>query len=270
MSVSVIITVYHNTNTDYFIEAFESIQKQTLKKEIIVTVDGKLNGHLDALLKKLSREKRLTLIKSELNKGAGFARDLGIRNTNHDIIAIMDSDDISDKSRLMKQLNIIVKNKADVVGSNLTEFVKHSKDLRLERRVPKEHEKIKKLSKWRNPMNGASLMFRKKDYIAIGGYPHNAPFFEDYALVLKFIEGGFRCFSIQENLLYARTNNDWITRRSGINYLLAEFKHLSWMYRKRYINIFEYFLNIIIKSTLRLFPSVILKIIYSNLLRSKK
>ena len=31
----------------------------------------------------------------------------------------------------MKQLNIIVKNKANVVGSNLTEFVKHSKDLRL-------------------------------------------------------------------------------------------------------------------------------------------
>ena len=76
-------------------------------------------------------------------------------------------------------------------------------------------------------------------------------------------------FFNSRNLLYARTNNDWITRRSGINYLLAEFKHLSWMYRKRYINIFEYFLNIIIKPTLRLFPSVILKIIYSNLLRSK-
>ena len=105
----------------------------------------------------------------------------------------MDSDDISDKSRLMKQLNIIVKNKADVVGSNLTEFVKHSKDLRLERRVPKEHEKIKKLSKWRNPMNGASLMFRKKDYIQIGGYPHNAPFFEDVRKLTNALMEFFEC-----------------------------------------------------------------------------
>ena len=270
MSVSIIITVYYKTNIDYFIKALESIQNQSLyKKEIIVSADGNLNNQLTELLIKLSEDNKIILINSEQNKGAGFARDLGIKNAKNDVIAIMDSDDVSDKNRLVKQLSHIEKNKFDVVGSNLLEFIEHTNDLGLERKVPADHDKITKLSKWRNPMNGASLMFRKEDYISVGGYPYDAPFFEDYVLVLKFISAGFKCFSIQENLLYARTNNDWITRRSGVTYLLAELKHLGWMYKKRYINYFEYFINILIKSILRLVPSVFLKVVYFHLLRSK-
>ena len=99
MDFSVLISVYHKENPEFLKRAFESIwDLQSLKpSQIVLVEDGPLTDDLNA---EIQRQKellgeRLTVVSLEKNVGLGVALAEGLKACKYDLVARMDTDDIS-------------------------------------------------------------------------------------------------------------------------------------------------------------------------------
>ena len=79
---------------------------------------------------------------------------------------------------------LLKKKKLVLVGGYLKEIDKQNIILK---KVPINLDEIINFSKYRNPFNHSTVMFRKKAVLAVGGYKHQ-PYFEDYLLWIKLIK----------------------------------------------------------------------------------
>lgn len=122
MKLSVIMPVY-NTKEEYLKEAIESILNQTYSDfEFIIINDGSTNNAEDMILS--YKDNRIKYFKQE-NQGISNARNNAIKIAKGEIIALMDSDDISLAERFEKQIKFLDENpKISVVGTWFEMFPK--------------------------------------------------------------------------------------------------------------------------------------------------
>lgn len=110
--VSVVICE-HNTPVEFLEPAIESILKQTYSNFEVIFVDDKSNTDYASL--QCFDDKRIHIIKNERNIGLAASRNVGIDASNGKYIAIMDTDDIAEPERLVKQVEFMEKNNNVVV-----------------------------------------------------------------------------------------------------------------------------------------------------------
>lgn len=113
-----------------------------------------------------------------------------------------------------------------------------------------------------------TVMFRKKDILAVGGYQ---PFYllEDYYLWNRLANANYCFANIGESLLWARGGYTMLERRGGLKYVVSESKLLKFMYHSKRINIVEFGANLILKSIIRLIGKRLRHTIYTFFLRKK-
>ena len=93
--------------------------------------------------------------------GHGHARRAGLANCSYNVVAIMDSDDISAMNRFEKQLLEFERDQSlDIVGVNITEFVDVPGNIIGRRTVCCNDGEIKRDIKSRCPMNLVTVMFK--------------------------------------------------------------------------------------------------------------
>jgi len=264
---SVIMPVYGGDNPIHFKQAIQSLQEQTrLPDEIIVVVDGPIQQSTKSVLDEIKNNRVFKIIYQNKNLGPGVSRSNGIKASNHKIIALMDSDDISVNCRFEKQLDVIKNKKVDVVGSWIEEFIKLPSDLKISRRLPELHSEIYKFGKWRMPVNNVSLMFKKEVYEKTGGYTNQVRN-EDWSLVVRMLASGAIFYNIQETLVHARAGNDMIRRRRGRDHFLMGLKIFTLMYKLKYINLLRAISNITIRVIIQFMPIGFTNVLYRYLLR---
>lgn len=271
---SVLISIYYKENPVFFREALDSVLNQTvLPNEIVLIKDGLLGESLENIINEYENKypNLFNVISLPINQGLGNALSIGVLNCNNDLIARMDTDDICVFNRFEKQIKFLNNNlEVDLVGSNIEEFNTTPGDIKRYRILPENGIKLIRFSKFRNPINHPSIMFRKDKVIAAGNYQSNLLFFEDYSLFIRMIKNNFNLYNIQENLLYFRvgTGIDTIKRRSGFQYLIYEWKFSIFSLKIGHLNYFEWFLYNITKLPFRLLPANIILFIYNKLLRN--
>ena len=82
-----------NTPVEYLVEAVDSIKNQTYKNYEFIIID---DGSKDEETKKyLSQLQGINLITLQSNQGISNALNVGVMSAKGDLIARMDSDDIS-------------------------------------------------------------------------------------------------------------------------------------------------------------------------------
>jgi glycosyltransferase involved in cell wall biosynthesis len=216
---SVLISVYEKEEPTYFDEALRSvIMEQTrIPSEVVIVKDGPLSLELEKVIKKY-QEGFMDIVKVvgyEKNRGLGEALNFGIKHCSHELIARMDSDDISTNKRFEIQISFMENNpNISVVGSYISEFFIDPNDSKLIRVTPKEHNDIKNKLKRRNPVNHVSVVIRKSDLEKIGGYKHLL-YLEDYYLWTRFIGNGFKLHNIEDVFVLVRTGKNMYKRRSN-------------------------------------------------------
>jgi len=266
--ISVVMAVYKNDNDLFFKEAVKSLLQQTyLPSEIIIVVDGPVSKNIDDLLARLSNNKLFIIIRLPENKGLAIALNIGIRKANYNLIARMDSDDISHPERFAKQIDFLSKNpKVDIVGTWIDEFIDNIENIRSTRKVPEEHSDIISYLKGRCPLNHPTVIFRKESVLQSGNYLE-CHLKEDLYLWLRFYKNNFVFANIQESLLFFRTSNDVFRRRGGIKYAKSELKMFNYRYQIGLINIYEYIYFNSVTIPIRLMPPIWRSLIYKYLLR---
>ena len=112
----------------------------------------------------------MIIVKLEHNVGLGDALAIGIKKCTYDLVARMDSDDISMPHRFQKQLDVFMNNNIDVCGSWINEFNWDENIVDSIRIVPERHSDIVKFAKSRNPINHMTVMFKKRKVLEAGNY----------------------------------------------------------------------------------------------------
>ena len=211
MKFSVLMSIYHKEDVEYFNQAMQSIwYTQSIKpNEIILVQDGVLTDELYESIN-LWKEKLKIILKTislKENVGLGNALNIGLHSCSYELVARMDTDDICSKDRFEKQIECFKNNDLlDVVGSYAALIDKNGikGDIR---KMPLTHKNIY-ANLFTCPFIHPSVMFKKNSIENVGGYNKALARRQDYDLWFKCAKSGMQFLNIDEPLiLYRFTSN---------------------------------------------------------------
>lgn len=264
---SVVMSVYRADCPILFQKAVDSVLNQTLKPtEVIVVADGPVGGEIEEVLKSLSSSDIIKIIKLDQNRGLAFARKLAISESSNELIAVMDSDDVSVPDRFEQQIHELSDGKTDVVGGWIEEFNLNPEDQGLIRKTPIHYEDVYRLGKWRNPINHVTLMFKKSSYEKVGGYSELLAN-EDWELISRMLANGLLIRSVPRVLVHVRGGDDMVVRRRSSRQFWGEMKAFKLMYKCNYLSLVELVANVCLRTTIRMLPMSFTAYLYRNVLR---
>jgi len=243
--VSFLLPVYNASSTVE--QAINSVlgQRNAPPLELVVINDGSTDGTLE-LLEKLARtDPRIRLI-STARQGQVAAAVTAQAQCHGDFIARMDADDISHPDRVAAQLALLEREpQLGIVGSRvryfprkrlragLLHYEKWLNSLLAERdSVESTHAGIVRELFVECPLANPSLMFRREAFEEVGGYRdfHGLP--EDYDLVFRFAESGWRLGGVPRVLHRWRDHQERVSRTDA-RYSEESFRKLKLHYLKK-------------------------------------
>lgn len=270
MDYSVLLTVYKSDNPEYFRQSLESMLHQTRPSDDIVVVkDGPVPRELQQVLDTCSSEFPGVIRQVQLSKnvGLGLALNEGLKACKNEIVARMDSDDISLPDRCEKQLAMFESDpKLDIVGCPVKEFVGDPSNVVGIRRVPIDNESIHKYARRRDPFNHPAVMYRKSKVLAYGPYG-NYRKNQDTDLWIKLLSKGCKCANIPEALLLFRFDeNTYKKRKSWVNTSLLI--KIRWdAYKSGFCSFLDFCVVAFAQLCVYILPAGFQKFMYTNVLR---
>ena len=237
------MSVYFKEKSDFLKQAIESMLNQTVKPdEIVIVEDGPLTDDVYEVLNGYTQKYSAIFhrVINETNLGLGKALNRGLEVCKNELVARMDTDDISLLDRCEKQLKILSENSdIDIVGTNISEFINTPKETVSVRKVPCKHDEICSYLKKRCPFNHMSVMFKKSAVLNAGGYL-DWHYNEDYYLWIRMYLNGCRFYNINENLVNVRVGQEMFARRGGKAYYKSEKNLFKFMYKHKIISWMSY------------------------------
>jgi len=268
MKFSVLMSIYHKEKAEYFNRAMQSIwDEQTTKlDEIVLVQDGPLTDELYEAIEQWKAKigKLFKTVPLEKNVGLGDALNIGIKHCSYELIARMDTDDISLPDRFEKQLKVFDNSDIDICSSWVSEFDSSENEIVSYRKVPEKHEEIVSYSKMRNGINHPAVMYKKSVVKNAGGY-QKMIWFEDYYLWARMILNGAIFYNIQESLVNMRAGYGQLERRGGFKYAIEEFKFLKKLKEIGFLSTSQFIKSVVIRFIARVLPKSLLKNIYKKI-----
>lgn len=131
--LTVLMSVYNGE--EYIKDTIESVLSQTYKDyKFIVINDGSNDGTLDILKYYEKLDSRIKIYSMDKNYGVGAALNLGLSKVNTQYVAKVDSDDLYNKNRFLKQIKFLTNNpNISIVGSKIEFFTKDPSVINSER-----------------------------------------------------------------------------------------------------------------------------------------
>lgn len=243
---SVSMCVYWNDDPQHFGEALKSIMEQSREPdEIVLVVDGPIPEDTRRIISCYEGEPFFKVIFLPRNLGHGNARRIGLQSCSNEIIALMDADDISVRTRFERQLECLERNEhVSIVGSNIREFIGDPTNVVGVREVPQVDHEIKEYMKRRCPLNQVTVMFRRSAVEAAGGYK-DWPYEEDYFLWIRMYQNGAVFKNLEDCLVYVRVGEEMYQRRGGWAYFSSEARLQTYMWKHGIISTVRLTINII-------------------------
>lgn len=267
---SVLMSVYYKEKPEYLRESMNSIYNQTMPTEDFVLVcDGPLNKELDNVIIEMQEKfkNRLNVLRLKENGGLGNALNVGLKECKNELVARMDSDDISRPERCEKELKVFDEYpQLSIVSGTVEEFDVSVQQVSAKRVLPEFNEDIIQFVKHRCPFNHPCVMYKKSAVEEVGSY-QDFYLLEDYYLWVKMIMAGYQGYNVQEPLLYMRAGSDMFKRRAGWKYAKTQVMLFKFMRDKGFICGSQYLKSCVIRSGSALAPNWLRRVMFEKLLR---
>ncbi len=171
-AVSVVMPAY---NSKAYIErAIESILNQTLADlELVIGDDHSTDGTWEIINEYATRDPRVKVFRNEENSGSATTINRAVAMASAQVIAAMDSDDMSVLYRLERQLKLLHDEpEIVVVGSYVSHINESDEILSLSKTGPASVAEFEDLSRRGEPtmVFGGTAMFEKRHFEAVGGF----------------------------------------------------------------------------------------------------
>jgi glycosyltransferase involved in cell wall biosynthesis len=184
--------------------AIQSVLAQTLSDfELIIIDDGSTDKSLEII--KSFKDPRMRIITRE-NRGLVSSLNEGISLAKGNLIARQDADDISEPTRLEKQVSEFEKNKDLVLLGTSIRTINMAGDHLNNHHVLTGENAVKAELLIRSPFAHGSVMFRKEAFIKAGEYKQDEWPAEDYGLWVRMAQYG--SFNNLDTPLYSYREND--------------------------------------------------------------
>ncbi len=276
MKFSVLISVYKNEKPEYLKQALESVWTlQTLKpNQIVLVEDGPIPAELekviDVFIQNVSEsgDFETKVVKLPENVGLTKALNEGLKFVTGELIARMDSDDISESHRFERQVEYMEKHPdVDIISGSLQEFDSEHECLNV-RHYPLTHEEAVKFIVKACPLAHPSVMMRKQIFDNGLKYDERYRMSQDIKLWYDAVLAGYKLGNIPEITLFFRREGDVFRRRSKTK-AWNEFKiYMNGIYRLKGLLTLSYCYPIA-RYVFRNLPTTLVKQIYGSRLRSK-
>lgn len=244
---SVLMSVYIKEKPEHLKQSINSMINQTvMPDEIVIVKDGPLTDELIQILNDYDTRYpgMFHYYENAINRGLGISLNNGLSICRNELIARMDTDDISMPDRCEKQLKAFRKNpNLSIISGRIDEFINTPDNIVGSRIVPSTHAENMEYLKKRCPINHVAAMFKKSAVLEAGGY---IDWFwnEDYYLWIRMAEHGCIFENIQDSLVLVRVGVEMYRRRGGKKYFDSEVGLQKYMLQKKLIGPGTYFMNV--------------------------
>lgn len=267
---SVLMSVYYKEKSEYLQQSMESILHQTIPaSDFVLVCDGPLTPELDSVIEKMQQQfgPVLHVYRLKENGGLGKALNAGLEQCTCELVARMDSDDVSRPDRCEKQLQIFAEHpEYSLVSGIVEEFDGNIHYVTGRRVVPETQEEIIQFAKKRNPFNHPCIMYKKSAVQAVGSY-QDFYLLEDYYLWIRMLQKGYLGYNIQEPLLWMRAGSAMYKRRGGWKYVESQIQLFHYMETIGFISLRQYLLQSILRIEVSLLPNSFRKLLFMKFLR---
>lgn len=272
MNISVLMSVYKSEQPAYLNRALQSVwDDQTMKPiQIVLVEDGPLGGGLKAVIERWKEKlgKALTVLVNKQNVGLTKSLNKGIREVKGDLIARMDSDDVSLPERFELQEKYLREHPdVDIIGGSLREFDDNHDELRV-RHYPLTHEEAVEYMCKASPLAHPTVMMRKKMFDRGLRYNEKYRMSQDIALWYDAVQAGYRIANLTEITINFRSQGGVFKRRSRAKAWNEFMIYMGGIYRLWGAFTLKYKYPIA-RLCFRLMPPAFVKRVYKSEIRSK-
>ena len=266
---SVLMSVYYKERPEYLQQSMESILHQTVPaSDFVLVCDGPLTPELDAVIEKMQQKFGAILHVHQLkvNGGLGKALNAGLEQCKYELVARMDSDDVSRPERCEKQLQVFTEHpEYSLVSGIVEEFDGDIHNVTGCRAVPETQQEILRFAKKRNPFNHPCIMYKKSSVQAVGSY-QDFYLLEDYYLWIRMLQQGYLGYNIQEPLLWMRAGSAMYKRRGGWKYVESQKKLFAYMEKSGFIGKKDYWIQSMVRLVGAVVPNWLREILFQYIL----
>ena len=275
MTISVLMSVYGTETGKNLDRALRSVwDDQTLKPtQIVLVEDGPIPAELEEIVQsykfKVSEgDCTFTIVKLQENVGLTKALNAGLKHVTGDLIARMDSDDISAPRRFELQERYFDDHPdIDIIGGAMQEFDKTHECLNV-RHYPQTHGEAVKYIVKACPLAHPSVMMRRRIFDEGLKYDERFRMSQDIKLWFDAIQAGYHLGNLPDVTLYFRSEGDVFRRRSRAK-AWNEFKiYMNGIYKMHGLFTTAYRYPIA-RYLFRNLPPVVVKWIYGSSVRNR-
>ena len=267
---SVLMSIYKKENSEYFKKALDSMISQTVSPdEIVIVEDGPLTDDLYSVIDsyKTQYPDLIQIVISKENIGLGRALNLGLRHCRNELVARMDTDDISKPERCEMQLKEFEKdNELDLLGTAIDEFSDTPDKVISRRVVPESHNNIYEFAKRRSAFNHPTVMYKKSKVLALGGYS-DLRRNQDVDLFGRMLFGGCKAKNLKESYLLFRSNDNLAKRRKSWINTKSYIDTIKKFWKMGYSSFGDYSIVAIAQTIMFLLPIKLQNFVYKRFLR---
>lgn len=272
MTISVLMSVYQSEEADYFDAAVRSVwTNQSVKPmEIVLIEDGPLPSKLRQVVERWKRllDDRLVVLKNDVNLGLTKSLNKGLDVVRGELIARMDSDDVSEPDRFERQVKFLMEHpEIDIVGGSLREFNEDSANLRV-RNYPLTHEEAVRYICKASPLAHPTVMMRRRMFDDGLRYNEKYRMSQDVALWFDAIMKGYHIANVPEVTINFRSQGDVFRRRSRAKAWNEFVIYMKGIYRMNGLLTLKYRFPIA-RLCFRLMPPTIVKYVYGSHFRTR-
>ncbi|OJF90674.1 glycosyltransferase [Alkalibacterium sp. 20] len=269
---SVLMSLYKDEKPQNLKVSIQSMLDQTVKPdEIVLVKDGPITEALETVVSEFVQRfpDLFIIVPLEKNIGLGLALNEGLKHCQNELVARMDTDDLSLSDRCEKQLKAFQIEELDIVGTNIDEFIDDPANIVSSRSLPSEHDEIVRFSRRRNPFNHPTVMYRKSAVLANNGYSDYRRN-QDMDLFIRMLNNGCRAKNINESLLLFRANEDNLKRRKSWTKASSNIVMLYDFWKKGYSGFGDFLIASMSHLAAFLMPNFIFEKLSKKYLRKSK
>lgn len=268
---SVLMSLYIKEKPEYLDIAIKSMIDQSLRPdEIVIVKDGPITIELQNVLTKykVKYPELMNVIGYEENKGLGYALNFGLKHCRNELVARMDTDDISKLDRCEKQVKKFQENpNLSIVGAWIDEFYDSPEDIVSTRKVPRDFKEIYEFAKRRSAFNHPVVMYKRDKVLKQGGYNDLLRRNQDVDLFGRMLFLGNIAENIPESLLYFRLNDKLAKRRKSWENTKSYIKTVKQLKKMGYSSFKDYIIVFIAQVGVFIMPIKIQIWVYKMFLR---
>ena len=207
--VSVLISVHNDEKN--IRNAINSILDQTYDNiEILIIDDASTDNSFNEIQTTIKGKKKVMCFQNKENVGLTKNLNFLIKNSQGELIARQDSDDISHPDRIEKQVKHLLDNNLDACTTRSTNLQNGKKIPGLSYYLPK-----KLIMRLKNPFIHGTLLIKKSVLDKVNYYNENYYYSQDYFLFAYLLKNNFNVRTLNESLYSLNTKNNISTNHKN-------------------------------------------------------